>query len=167
MKPGKLLRSKANGQDDQAARWFRPSDVCVETDGSVLVADWWDPGVGGHLAGDGKAYGRILRVAPAGSRLRAPRIDLATAQGRAEALKSPAVHVRTLGFEALRAEGEKALPTIETLLGDLSPWIRARAVWLLARTGDAGHKRLLDEMKNADPQMAIAAFRALRWAGEM
>jgi putative membrane-bound dehydrogenase-like protein len=167
MKPGTFLRSKPKGPDDQAARWFRPSDVCVGADGSVFVADWWDPGVGGHLAGDGAAYGRILRIAPPGSRLRAPKIDLSTAQGQAEALKSPAVHVRTLGFAALQAQGEKALPTIEGLLGDLSPWIRARAVWLLARTGEAGHKRLLDEMKNADPQMAIAAFRALRWAGEM
>jgi glucose/arabinose dehydrogenase len=24
--------------------WFRPSDVCVAPDGSVLVADWNDPG---------------------------------------------------------------------------------------------------------------------------
>ena len=166
MKPGKLLRSKANGADDKAARWFRPSDVCVETDGSVLVADWWDPGVGGHLAGDKDAYGRILRIAPKGSKLHPPKIELSTNGGQVEALKSPAVHVRTLGFEALRAQGEKALPTLEPLLGDLSPWIRARTVWLLACTGDAGRKRLVEVMKDANPQMAIAAFRALRWASE-
>ena len=28
--------------------WFRPSDVCTAPDGSVIVADWYDPGVGGH-----------------------------------------------------------------------------------------------------------------------
>ena len=32
--------------------WFRPSDVCVAPDGSVFVADWYDPGVGGHGMGD-------------------------------------------------------------------------------------------------------------------
>jgi glucose/arabinose dehydrogenase len=33
-------------------RWFRPSDVAVAPDGSLIVADWYDPGVGGHGMGD-------------------------------------------------------------------------------------------------------------------
>ena len=32
------------GEKDQ---WFRPADVCVAPDGSLIVADWYDPGVGG------------------------------------------------------------------------------------------------------------------------
>jgi len=167
LRPGTLLRSKPRGADERSARWFRPSDVCVATDGSAFVSDWWDPGVGGHLAGDPAAYGRILRVAPRGSRLHAPRIDLSTAERQAEALKNPAVSVRQLGFEALRAQGDGALPTVEPLLGDLSPWIRARALWLLSRTGEAGRRRLLGVMKDADPQMAVAAFRALRQWSEL
>ena len=43
--------------------WFRPSDVCVAPDGSVFVADWYDPGVGGHGMGDW-TRGRIFRLAP-------------------------------------------------------------------------------------------------------
>ena len=31
---------------------FRPSDVAVAPDGSLFVADWQDPGVGGHQAAD-------------------------------------------------------------------------------------------------------------------
>ncbi|MDQ2752435.1 MAG: PQQ-dependent sugar dehydrogenase, partial [Bacteroidota bacterium] len=27
-------------------RWFRPADVCTAPDGSLFVADWYDPGVG-------------------------------------------------------------------------------------------------------------------------
>ena len=42
-------------------RWFRPSDVCVAPDGSLFVADWYDPGVGGHGMGDIEK-GRIFRV---------------------------------------------------------------------------------------------------------
>ena len=42
--------------------WFRPSDVAVAPDGSIFVADWYDPGVGGHGAGDRQAYGRIVRI---------------------------------------------------------------------------------------------------------
>ncbi|MDA1267228.1 MAG: dehydrogenase, partial [Planctomycetota bacterium] len=44
---------------DGKQRWFRPSDVLVMPDGSVLVADWYDPGVGGHAAGDRESYGRL------------------------------------------------------------------------------------------------------------
>ncbi|MDF1839639.1 MAG: NPCBM/NEW2 domain-containing protein, partial [Planctomycetota bacterium] len=51
----------ANGE---RGRWFRPSDVAVGKDGLVYVADWYDPGVGGHAAGDSKAYGRILQLRP-------------------------------------------------------------------------------------------------------
>jgi hypothetical protein len=36
------------GDKDQ---WFRPSDVGVAPDGSLMVADWYDPGVGGHQVG--------------------------------------------------------------------------------------------------------------------
>ena len=44
--------------------WYRPSDVCVAPDGSLFIADWNDPGVGGHNMGDNKAEslrGRVYR----------------------------------------------------------------------------------------------------------
>jgi glucose/arabinose dehydrogenase len=41
--------------------WFRPADVCVAPDGSLIVADWYDPGVGGHQVGD-LDRGRLYRV---------------------------------------------------------------------------------------------------------
>jgi putative heme-binding domain-containing protein len=40
-------------------------------DGTILVADWYDPGVGGHGMGDERCYGRILRIAPKGHSPRA------------------------------------------------------------------------------------------------
>jgi hypothetical protein len=59
-----LGRTKTSGRtaDDGQGVWFRPSDVCVAPDGSVIVADWYDPGVGGHGMGDRETYGRLLRV---------------------------------------------------------------------------------------------------------
>src|SRR5207249_2872453 len=60
--------------------WFRPSDVCVAPDGSLMVADWYDPGVGGHGMGD-TTRGRIFRVAPKGSKPRAVKVDPRTPEG--------------------------------------------------------------------------------------
>ena len=59
------------GEKDQ---WFRPADVCVAPDGSLIIADWYDPGVGGHQAGD-QTRGRIYRVAPPGSNYTIPKED--------------------------------------------------------------------------------------------
>ena len=53
-------------------QWFRPADVCVAPDGSLMVADWYDPGVGGHQAGD-QNKGRIYRVAPPKSPYKTPK----------------------------------------------------------------------------------------------
>ena len=38
--------------------WFRPVDVAHASDGSLYIADWYDPGVGGHGYRD-KIIGRV------------------------------------------------------------------------------------------------------------
>ncbi|HYG18027.1 MAG TPA: PVC-type heme-binding CxxCH protein, partial [Ohtaekwangia sp.] len=45
----------------QKDQWFRPSDIATAPDGSIFIADWYDPGVGGHQVGD-LDRGRIYRV---------------------------------------------------------------------------------------------------------
>jgi putative membrane-bound dehydrogenase-like protein len=61
--PGTLLSAGQRGGD--SSRRFRPSDVAVAADGSILVADWYDPGVGGHaMPATARRYGRILRLVP-------------------------------------------------------------------------------------------------------
>ena len=73
-------------------RWFRPDDVCVGPDGSIYIADWTDPGVGGHATGDRDPKtisGRVYRIAPKGHKAVVPKLDLASAAGQIEALSSP------------------------------------------------------------------------------
>ena len=80
--PGELIRGVG---EEESGRWFRPSDVVVGVDGAVYVSDWYDPGVGGHRAGDEEAYGRILCITPSGG---------APVSAEARGADSPAVGVR-------------------------------------------------------------------------
>jgi putative membrane-bound dehydrogenase-like protein len=59
-----VLIQPSKSKPSERGHWFRPSDVAVGPDGSIYIADWYDPGVGGHAAGDREAYGRILRLTP-------------------------------------------------------------------------------------------------------
>ncbi len=143
---------------------FRPSDVCVGPDGAIYVADWFDGRVGGHADLDPLQAGTIYRIAPKGFKSRVPKFDLATTDGQIEALKSPAVNVRNLGFTRLKAQGEKAVPAVAKLLKDENPFIAARAVWLLAQMGEAGVAKVKPVLKSRDDSMRLVAYRALRRA---
>jgi len=142
---------------------FRPSDVVVGADGAVYVSDWFDPVVGGgHKYLDEAAAGAVYRIAPKGFNPHVPKLDLSTTDGQAAALQSPAVHVRAAGAARLRAQSEAAIPAVAKLLKDGNAFIRARAAWVLADLGAEGRARVTALLDDAEPQMRVAAFRALR-----
>lgn len=153
------------GVSKELKTWFRPSDVLVGADGAIYIADFFDPRVGGHNDMDDSLSGAIYRVAPKGFKPRVPAVDLATLEGAIAALRSPAVNVRGSAFYALQRQGEAAVPPLIPLLDDENPYVRARAVWLLAQT-PAGRNKVASLLEHADPQMRVVAFRALRRAVE-
>lgn len=114
--------------------WFRPSDVCVAPDGSIIVADWYDRGVGGHGMGD-PTDGRIYRITPKGHKGYAvPEVKLNTKEGLTAAMGSANLAVRALVFAHHRAIQQKdGYPTAASTLvemqkqGDLL--IAVRALW--------------------------------------
>jgi putative membrane-bound dehydrogenase-like protein len=150
--------------------WFRPSDVCVAPDGSLLVADWYDPGVGGHQTGDkphgqgNTLRGRIYRIAREGHKPSPPKLDLASVDGQIAALKSPNMATRFLAHRRL-----PGLPNAEPALAkvfarDPNPRNRARAMWLLARTGN-GPAYVTEALKDSNVDLRVAGLRAARVAG--
>ncbi|HUR57799.1 MAG TPA: PVC-type heme-binding CxxCH protein [Opitutaceae bacterium] len=146
--------------------WFRPSDVAVGPDGSIFVADWFDPRTGGHSALDNTFSGTIYRITPKGKKLTRPTFDLKTTAGQIAALRNPAVNVRALGFNPLKAAGAASVAPVSALLKDSNPYIRARAIFLLAQLGPQGVAAVETQLRASDPMTRVAAFRALRRADQ-
>ena len=143
--------------------WFRPADVCVAPDGSLIIADWYDPGVGGHRMGD-LARGRLLRLTPQGHQgYSVPKVDVTTVGGALEAIQSPNQATRYLGWVALHAMGGEA----EQALADFyqesdQPRLRARALWLLGMLPDQGETFIRRALHEDNPDLRIVGLRLAR-----
>ncbi|MEP7373010.1 MAG: PVC-type heme-binding CxxCH protein [Chitinophagaceae bacterium] len=146
------------GERDQ---WFRPADVCVAPDGSLIIADWYDPGVGGHAAGD-QVRGRIYRVAPTGSKYSIPQQDYTTAAGAITALQNPNLSVRHHAFSALQQMSTTAIPDLEKLWKtSADPRMRARAFWVLVKMSGANPQQYIsDAIKDGNSDLRITGLRA-------
>jgi len=146
--------------------WFRPSDVCAAPDGSIFIADWYDPGVGGHRMGD-VARGRIYRLAPKGSASALPALDLESDEGIIAAFVSPNQARRYLAYKILedriRASNTSPLDRIAT---SANPMDRARAAWLLAQHPTEGDGLVQSMLKDPMPAMRVEAVRALARMGK-
>ena len=141
--------------------WYRVSDVAIAPDGSLVVADWYDPGVGGHAMGDhepGKIMGRLYRVAPAGL-AKAPAADFSTADSAAKALTSPNRVIQATAWAALHAMCAKAEPALLGLWKSTDARIRARALGLLSQVKGSEIKYLAAGLTDADENIRIWSIR--------
>jgi putative membrane-bound dehydrogenase-like protein len=153
-KPAIMLASKD--------RWFRPIDVAVAPDGSLFVADWYDPGVGGHAMGD-STRGRVFRVVPKGHN---GRYEVRAPAGLAEALASPCVATRATAILRIREMGATAISVLKPLAASRDRVTAARALFMLGTLGPEGRTIVRERLKSSDPDFRVLAIRSLRQNGE-
>ncbi|MEX0712342.1 MAG: PVC-type heme-binding CxxCH protein, partial [Pirellulales bacterium] len=140
---------------------FKPTDLVVERDGSLIVADWAD----GQQPKRGR--GRIYRITFPGGQAVAPVEDsheLGLADWIAQ-LDSPGYHQRLLAQETIAGRGPEGLAALRDALsqGRLGVPARLHAVWILARPGGPAAIDELFELAKADaePRVQAQAVRAL------
>ncbi|MCB1231300.1 MAG: NPCBM/NEW2 domain-containing protein [Verrucomicrobiae bacterium] len=152
-------------------RWFRPSDVCVAPDGSLFVADWYDPGVGGHGMGDIEK-GRIFRVIPKSNvGARAYLADYSHSEngdrfsGAVKQLANPNADVQFAAWHSLSKAGDEAewaLSKEAALNIKSGSRHRARAIWLLGQMENLPSKIIKQLLRDSDSDIRITMVRALR-----
>jgi putative membrane-bound dehydrogenase-like protein len=111
--------------------WFRPSAVRVAPDGSVFIADWYDPGVGGHGMGDWK-MGRIYRLTSGGHKgYKVPEVKL-DEKGWWAALSSPCLATRSAALNRLKSDEDEASRklVISGMPKQMNAVLASRAEWL-------------------------------------
>jgi putative membrane-bound dehydrogenase-like protein len=146
-------------------QWYRPADVAIAPDGSLYVADWYDPGVGGHNMGDheaGRIMGRLYRVAGEGAKPSVPAVDFSTAAGAVAALESPNKVTQYIAWQKLHALGTAAEPELLKLWTSANPRLRARALGVLTHLSGSEAKYLAAGLKDSDADVRIAAIRLTR-----
>jgi putative membrane-bound dehydrogenase-like protein len=154
---------------------FKPTDLVVDRDGSLLISDWAD----GQRPKRGR--GRIYRVTYVGKDGKptprtsiSPKSKLATVIA---ALDSPGYFARVAAQRELQRRGTAVLPELKAAMKDrrLGPLGRLHAVWLLARLRgaksidgsdpDAGSVRVADLLALAkddtNARVRAQAVRAL------
>ncbi len=141
---------------------FRPSDLAVAPDGSIFIADWNDPVVGGHNMQDIER-GRIYRLAPAGHVWSIPKLDLETDGGLAAAFGSPNQATRVRAYRELQLRGIDAKEMLLAIWRSPYTTIRARALWLAAAMGAEGEAALDEALADADPKFRVLGLRVAQF----
>ena len=144
--------------DGRGDPWFRPVDAATAPDGSLMIADWYDPGVGGHRQADIER-GRIYRVAPRGAAYHCQRSDLDDPAKACSALCNGNNSVRYAAWTALAAKGIEAESALQELSQSEDARARSRAYWLLTRLPEKGAEYLSRAASDSDQRVRAAATR--------
>src|SRR5262249_30433133 len=134
---------------------FKPTDLAVQRDGSLIVADWAD----GQRPKRGR--GRIYRIAPLKVPEDLPR-PVRTGDGLEHwvaQLDSGSSYLRTDAQTAIARRGRDGIVAVSEALGKRHLGIRGRlhAVWILAHAGGRNSVERLFQLARTDPDPRVQA----------
>jgi putative membrane-bound dehydrogenase-like protein len=155
-------RSFIRLKDDRKGEFFLPTDLALAPDGSIFLSDFYNDTSRGTNQVSGSIY-RITRKDR--KQLTLPQIDFSTVHGLLQALKNPAVNVRSHAAYLLTKKGKEAVSLVQEFLEEVSgePVLEARALWILAQIGDSqAVEKFLANDENE--KLQVVAYRALRQA---
>lgn len=138
--------------------WFRPVDVAAAPDGSIFIADWYDPGVGGHYAGD-QTKGRIYRLAPKANEYKLEAFDKNKNEDLVKGLSNPNLSIRSISQLELRAKGKGAIQILKPVLEGTDQELKSRVLFILSHL-DKSYIELALNDNNDD--IRIAGLRIAR-----
>ncbi|MEO2017535.1 MAG: PVC-type heme-binding CxxCH protein [Fuerstiella sp.] len=145
---------------------FKPTDLVVDYDGSLLVSDWCD----GQRPKRGR--GRIYRISYGEDVDRGPSTMLAHSNtGTAihiKQLDADSYHQRTAAQLELQKRGAAAVADVLTALeaGELGFLGRLHAIWIIATSAQKDVPHILFDLAAADPDPRIQA-QAIRAIGDL
>ncbi len=140
---------------------FKPTDLVVDHDGSLLVSDWAD----GQRPKRGR--GRIYRITyPAGKPKAASSDPKKNTLGDwISTLDSPSYHARRQAQRAIEGQGEAGAKALELALerGEVAPMGRLHAVWVFVHLRHAAALNGLFHLAqfDDDPRVSAQALRAI------
>ncbi len=140
---------------------FKPTDVVVDGDGSLFVADWAD----GQQTKGGR--GRVYRISHQGQQQdqasKGP--ESAVARDLIAALDSESYHTRLAAQEALEDVGEEAVFDLRRAQAEGRLGLRGRmhAIWITARVlgSEAVDELFAIACRDSEPRVQAAAVRAI------
>ncbi len=135
--------------------WFRPVDVGIAPDGSLFVADWYDPILGGGAAGDA-GQGRIYRIAANAKSYTPPSNAFSITDDLVAALGNPNPETRYLALQRILSSWPETESALEKIWRSDDVLLRARALWLLGRNRSDVLTTALDD---PDPRIRIIAVK--------
>lgn len=141
-------------------REYRPCDVSVAPDGSLIIADWYDPVDCCHRTLNDA--GRLFRVAPPGHVYLIPKYNYDSPEGAVSALRSPNLAARYKAWTALIRMGAAARPALKAIIGDPNPRLRARGLWVLAEIADTPGAAVEIALRDESNDIRALALRIAR-----
>ena len=140
---------------------FKPTDVIVDHDGSLLVSDWGDD------QRPKRGRGRIYRISWTGaSALRKQTIvEQQDTAALLSQLDSPSHHERVVAQAALQKQGKISLPLLRRAIREMTLKLHGRmhAVWIITAT--EGHVAVNELIalagSDTEPAVRVQAIRAI------